>query len=220
MTTLHDASQAFVASLSRMSASTRYRYPLVLGRFLAAHPGLELDGLTPILLSAYVTNTPGAPKSAHQVRDILRSFCSWCVRSGLLPSNPAHAVGAPKVPARRRPKLTEDQLAHMLAGPAMRHSNPARVARDVAMMETFYGCGVRLAELCALDWGDVLPDGRLWVRSGKGDKERFIPLSRPARAALTAWQGCRYPDGCEPSGPLFTALAAHGRAVVGGRLEK
>jgi integrase/recombinase XerC len=59
--------------------------------------------------------------------------------------------------------------------------------RDVAMLELLYATGMRVSELCGLDVVDV-DDARRAIRVlGKGDKERAVPMGRPAAEALDAW---------------------------------
>ena len=61
-----------------------------------------------------------------------------------------------------------------------------RAARDRALLEVLYGSGLRASEAVALDWRDVaLPERLAHVRGGKGGKDRYVPLSGPASAALT-----------------------------------
>lgn len=97
--------------------------------------------------------------------------------------NPALDVRAPK---SRRPlpdTLDVDQMARLLELPA----GDALVTRDRAIMELFYSSGLRLAELVGLDLADLLTDGTVRV-TGKGNKERIIPVGSKAAAALEAWK--------------------------------
>ena len=65
------------------------------------------------------------------------------------------------------------------------------VTRDRAMLELLYSSGLRLSELTGLGLGDVdLADGTVAV-TGKGGKDRIVPVGRQAREALRAWLRCR-----------------------------
>jgi len=90
--------------------------------------------------------------------------------------------------------------------------------RDAAMFGLLYGCGVRRAELAAVDLADFTRDGEdsawLTVRHGKGNKRRVIPVNDGTLDALEDWLGKR---GDEP-GPLFCAINRGGRMDLGGRL--
>ena len=59
--------------------------------------------------------------------------------------------------------------------------------RDRAMLETMYGCGLRVSELCALKREDVVGEGELLRIFGKGSKERIVPIGSAAGRALAAY---------------------------------
>jgi integrase/recombinase XerC len=81
----------------------------------------------------------------------------------------------------------------------------AKQLRDRALLELLYGAGLRVAELAALDVRDLdLHRGDVRV-SGKGGKQRVVPLPAAARAALAAWVDSRRAPGLLAQ-PLFTAL--------------
>jgi integrase/recombinase XerD len=106
-------------------------------------------------------------------------FFTWLRRSGRLPSNPAADLLMPK-PDRRLPEatLTAGEMARLLAAP-----NVARPLglRDRAVLELFYSCGLRRAELIDLTIRDVDFDrGTVFVRSGKGAKDRYVPIGERA----------------------------------------
>jgi len=63
--------------------------------------------------------------------------------------------------------------------------------RDDAVLELLYGSGLRVAELCRLDLGDVDLDRRLVRVVGKGSKRRVVPVGQPAAGAVAAWISCR-----------------------------
>lgn len=70
--------------------------------------------------------------------------------------------------------------------------------RDRALLEVLAATGLRASELLALRWGDVKPD-RVFVRHGKGDRQRYVPLASRAWAALRAIR----PDKVRGSDPVF-----------------
>jgi integrase/recombinase XerC len=86
---------------------------------------------------------------------------------------------------------------------------PVVVARDAAILEVLYGCGLRVSECVGLDVADLERES-LRVRAGKGRKDRDVPLGDQARAALDRWLGLR-----PQLGPASDALFLNQR---GGRL--
>jgi integrase/recombinase XerC len=123
-------------------------------------------------------------KSLQRELSAIRSFYTFLLKNGLVESNPAQYVKAPKQ-ARALPKtLDVDQINGLLeAG-----TNSPLEIRDVAMFELFYSSGLRLSELNALDLSDLdLADRSLLVRSGKGGKSRVLPIGGKAVMAINNW---------------------------------
>lgn len=82
--------------------------------------------------------------------------------------------------SRRLPKFLEQPELHALIA-AARESSPL----DYALIIVLYYAGLRVGEVCALQWGDI-GERRLHIRHGKGDKERYVPAHRKIREALDA----------------------------------
>lgn len=122
-------------------------------------------------------------RSVQRILSSVRSFYRYLLREGAVEANPALAVPAPKVPRRLPQTLDADQLARLLEIPP---SDPLAI-RDRALMELLYSSGLRLAELVALDRGDIDLDDATVRVTGKGAKTRIVPVGRQARAALRAW---------------------------------
>lgn len=112
-----------------------------------------------------------------------RTFYKYLLREKHVKKNPVTAVSAPKSGKRLPGNLDADRMAKLLdisgKGPI--------VARDRAILELLYSSGLRLAELIDLDLGDVdLADQTVRV-TGKGNKDRIIPVGRYARQAISDW---------------------------------
>jgi integrase/recombinase XerC len=118
----------------------------------------------------------------------LRSFYRWLLREGLALSNPAVGVRAPKSPRRLPATLDADQLCSLLDHPA---DDDLLTIRDQAMVELFYSSGLRLAELVAVNLGEIdMVEGELTVL-GKGSKTRRVPVGVKAREAIQRWMRVR-----------------------------
>jgi len=116
-----------------------------------------------------------------------RTFYRYLLREKLLQKNPVEGVSAPKAAKRLPVSLDADRMARLLD---IQGQGPL-VARDRAMLELLYSSGLRLAELIGLDAGDVdLADATVRV-TGKGSKERVLPVGRHARQALVGWSRLR-----------------------------
>lgn len=138
-----------------------------------------------------------APATASRKMSSLRSFFRFMVREGLVKDNPFVGLQQPKA-RRRLPKvLSPEEMLRLLAAPGRlrdraRGTEPPRqgrfadyaAARDTAILELLYSTGMRIAELCGLTDARLdLLSGTALVR-GKGKKERFCPIGRPAAQAL------------------------------------
>jgi len=109
----------------------------------------------------------------------LQGLFAWLCRQNLLPSNPAADLELPRKPRQALPKaLSAAEVAAVLAVPDV--SDPLGV-RDRALLEILYSTGLRRTELVRLDLSDVdRAHGTLWVRQGKGGKDRVVPLGEVA----------------------------------------
>ena len=122
----------------------------------------------------------------------VRSFYRWMHRNEMVESNPARAVGAPKLDKHLpgyldRPQI--DLLFQMAEARAMEGDFTA--VRNLAILELFYSTGMRLSELQGLSMGDLdLVSQQAKVR-GKGRKERIVPVGDHAVLALRNYEAKR-----------------------------
>ena len=128
-----------------------------------------------------------APRSVQRRLSAVRTFFSFLIRERQVTSNPGYEIRAPKARKNLPETLDADQMARLLELPP----GDAFATRDRAIMELFYSSGLRLAELASLDLPDLdMPDKTVRV-TGKGDKERVVPVGRMAIDALNKWFGER-----------------------------
>jgi site-specific recombinase XerD len=111
----------------------------------------------------------------------LRACFRLLVRRGLVPSNPAADLGAPRGARRLPVVLKQRQVEALLARPET--ADPAGL-RDRAILELLYSTGMRVGELCGLTLDDVDLRSDMARVHGKGGKERLLPIGEPARLAL------------------------------------
>lgn len=112
----------------------------------------------------------------------LRTFCDYLMGQNVLTSNPAKAVQSPKLGKPLPKNLNVDEINQLLSV----EPESVLAIRDRAMMELTYGCGLRLAELAALNLDSVESAGQIRVW-GKGSKERIIPVGKMARDWIAKW---------------------------------
>ena len=174
----------------QLSPHTLRNYRLDLTQFLefcAEHrEGLSLAQVTyqdlrPFLAAALKKNRK---TTVARKLSTLRTFFKYLQRQGVASQNPAKLAPAPKLEKVLPHYLSVDEAFHLLGEPK---GDDFGTRRDLAILEVFYGGGLRLSELAGLNVKDVdLVSGvlRVW---GKGGKERLAFLGQPAKAALSAY---------------------------------
>jgi integrase/recombinase XerC len=133
---------------------------------------------------AWLRRQKRGPATVKRHLSSLRGFFRHLVDHGALRANPALEVRAPKS-AQPLPKtLTREDAARLVEAPA---DGSTIATRDRAILELFYSSGLRLAELHGLDL-DAFESDLSEVRvTGKGSRQRIVPVGRKAREALRAW---------------------------------
>lgn len=124
-----------------------------------------------------------SPRSIALRLSSLRSFCQFLVAQGVLDTNPAKSVQAPKQGKPLPKQLNVDEMQQLLNI----NDDSVLALRDKAMMELAYGCGLRLAEIAGLNLQNIEQNGQQLRVMGKGSKERFLPVGKLAQEALQAW---------------------------------
>ena len=140
-----------------------------------------------------------SPATINQRLVALSRFFAWAVKQGLARENPAQDTGSLRLPLREANGLPDRDLRWFL-----RAVHTSGNLRDIAIVETLVGTGLRVGELLALQVGDVEMgerSGKVTVRQGKHGGYRAVPLTREVRAALSAYLA-QYPD-AQPNTPLW-----------------
>ncbi len=124
-----------------------------------------------------------SPATIRRRLSAARTFFRYLLREKHIARNPVVDVSAPKGAKKLPENLDADRMARLLAI----DGDGAIVARDRAILELLYSSGLRLAELTGLNITDVdMADGTVHV-TGKGSKDRIVPVGRLAREALGNW---------------------------------
>jgi integrase/recombinase XerC len=143
-----------------------------------------------------------------------RAFTAWSARSGRLGTDPGLLLGSPKATRTLPEVLRQDQAATLMDVVAVgADDGSAAGLRDRAVLEVLYAGGLRVAELVGLDIDDVDRERGTVRVLGKGNKQRTVPLGRPALQAVAAWLADGRPQlVTSGSGPALL-LAARGQRL-------
>jgi integrase/recombinase XerD len=136
-----------------------------------------------------------AASSQARKLSALRQFFKFLYAENLRADDPTGTLDSPRQ-GRSLPKtMTEDETGRLLdraALEAQRSGAEMLAARRMhALVEVLYATGLRVSELVALPVTVARRDERFFVVRGKGNKERMVPLSAKARAAMNAWLAAR-----------------------------
>jgi integrase/recombinase XerC len=137
------------------------------------------------------------PASIARKLAAVRSWFRYLVRREILSVSPALGLRPPRRPRKLAGFLPVDEAIALVEARALVGSTRAR---DVTILELLYGSGLRVSEAAALDVDDVDRDDRTVRVTGKGRRERLVPLGAMAARALEEYLGRRG----TAAGPLFT----------------
>ena len=152
----------------------------------------EFSQLTINHIRSWLANlqSRGAARASITRRVVsIRAFTYWGARNNWLPSDIGRDLVAPK-PERHLPEVLDIERAAMALDAlhlrASEEPSPTSI-RDVAIVETLYGSGIRVSELTGLNLDDVDRDRNTLRVIGKGNKERIVPIGIPAMRAIDTW---------------------------------
>ena len=212
----------------RASAHTVEAYLSDLGGFLAfltVHlgrpPGLDdLETLGAADLRAWLArraNAGLARTSTARALSAVRGFFRHLERRGILANAAIETVRSAKLPRQVPRPLSTDQSTDLLALADDEELPPWVAARDLALFMLLYGGGLRIGEALALEVGTVKGAGDTLRITGKGNKQRIVPLLPRVRGALDAYLAQR-PDGAPAASPLF--IGVQGKRLNPGVAQK
>jgi integrase/recombinase XerD len=189
---------------------TAYRSDLSdLARFMKAC-GASLEAADAALLHAYLASaTKLGPRTLARRISVIRQLYKFLVIDGVREDDPAADLETPNL-GRPLPKiLAENEVTRLItAAHVQTESDGLRLA---CLVELLYATGLRISELVTLPLTAAQRDQRFLVVTGKGGKERLVPLSEPSRAALAAYLTCRDRFQTDPR-PSRWLFPSHGRA--------
>lgn len=183
------------------------------GRGLALE-SIDRDGIESYLLHC---EAQGLAKSTRARRlSAIRQLFRFGFEEGWRDDNPALRFKGPGRAATLPATLDKSEVEALLQAARSTGRDEAERVRNTCLMELIYATGMRVSELVELPVAALRGDPQMILVRGKGDKERMVPLSGPARAAITEWlplrdaaEGARRPP-AKPSRHAFPGRGAAG----------
>lgn len=144
----------------------------------------RIDSLDTRKIRAYVYSLHGKNKSSSVARKLsaLRTFFRYLIREKVIANDPVSSVAMPKQAKYMPAFLTVDEVFLLIETPD--DEQDVFAARDRAILELLYSTGMRVSELSTLDINQLDFDSEMVRVTGKGNKERIVPVGRPALESL------------------------------------
>ena len=192
--TFHWISSFLEAQAAELGAATNTQ--LAYGRDLKdfdtylQHRGLDFATAGRADVEAYLVHcdAQGLAKSTRARRlSAIKQLYRFAFEENLRSENPAIQISGPGQDKRLPKILSEDEVDRLLDAARNSGRSSTDQVRNTCLMELLYATGMRVTELVSLPISATRGDPRLLLIMGKGGKERMVPLSPPARTALSAW---------------------------------
>ena len=137
-----------------------------------------------VLEGVYESIKPLSERSQARFISGLKSFFNYLVFEKYRPDNPMEMVESPRLGRKLPPVLSTQEIDALIA--AIDRSS-LEGQRNVAILETLYGCGLRVSELTKLKISDLFFDEGFIKVNGKGNKQRFVPVGGSTIKYITSY---------------------------------
>ncbi|MFA5258415.1 MAG: site-specific tyrosine recombinase/integron integrase, partial [Opitutales bacterium] len=178
------------------------------------HGLTDLSGVTQVYFEewqAELSRLEYSNASAARKVTAVRSLVRFMEKEGILKDNFSDRIKGPKLVRKLPGTMSIDELDRLMKAP---EAGTPQGMRDRAIMELAYSSGLRVSEICALLLQDVdTREGVLRVSSGKGGKDRIVPMGRPACKALEKYISTARPGFTRASTGSAMFLSTRGRAI-------
>ena len=153
----------------------------------------------------------GVNSSRTQARKLsaLKSFYNWLILEGILTENPCDGVDAPKLGRYLPDVLSTEEIEAMIDSI---DTAKWQGKRDRAIIETMYGCGLRVSETVGLKLSCLYFDEGFIRIIGKGNKERLVPIGELAISAISEYMSVR-PSGADTDSEDLLFLNRFGKSL-------
>lgn len=152
-----------------------------------------------------------AARSRARILSGVKALYRYLCLERIIDVDPTLLIDAPRIGRRLPDVLSVDEIDAMIASIDL--SKPEG-RRNRAMMETLYGCGLRVSELVALKFSDVDFEHEFAIVRGKGDKERIVPVSPVAAAEIREWTDDRASLDVKPGCEDYIFISRRGRPLT------
>lgn len=181
--------EAYLILERGLSDNTREGYKADVGKLVSFlnSAGIRLRDVTDGTLQEFLASLHDvgiAPRSQARILSGLKSLFRYLKMEGYIDTNPTLLIDGPKIGRQLPDVLSVDEIDRMIDAIDM---GKPEGQRNRAIMETLYGCGLRVSELVNLGIDKVFMRERYVLVNGKGDKERIVPMSEVAAIEIARY---------------------------------
>ena len=154
-----------------------YEHDLIkLTKFLEIHKRIKPLQLSPEIIKEFIRylSKDVSPSTQSRIISGIKSFYEYLLFEKLIKSNPLAEIEQPKTQRKLPDTLSIDEINLMVS---KIEKNKNEYYRNIAIIETMYGCGLRVSELINLKISDLYLDEDFLKVTGKGNKQRLVPIS-------------------------------------------
>ncbi len=165
--------------LSKLTLDAYKQDLLLFARWLQKQdkPLIEVDQALILQYLAFRMENKSSARTNARLLSTIKQFFRYQVRSGQRPDNPSELISAPKITRLLPDSLTEKDMDNLLQAPDIESDYGLR---DRCMLELMYSSGLRVSELVSLELNQINQNLGLVRLTGKGNKERVIPVGEEA----------------------------------------
>ncbi len=150
------------------------------------------------------------PRSQARILSGIKSFFHFLIMSEMIDKDPSELIEGPKIGFKLPEVLTVSEVDAIIAHVDV---NKKEGQRNRAMLETLYSCGLRVSELTSLKLSDLYFDEGFIKVTGKGDKQRLVPVSPRAIKEIELYLPCRVEGKIKRGYEDFVFLARWGNNI-------
>ena len=185
--------EIFLESLlaeKNFSANSLVAYKQDLSDFFASTSSKHLIDINEEEINQYIRKTKESKISARSLArkiSTLKHFFKFAVTENWISSNPGYRIRQPRFVQKLPETLSIEQVELLINSAKNTDVSLLKNVRNVALIEILYATGLRVTELVSLPLESVSGSPEVILVKGKGRKERIVPLSKTARAAIKQW---------------------------------
>ena len=162
-------------------------------RRMAEAEGVKPEGVTSEMIERLIAQTSSSttPRTQARLLSSLTGFYNYLLVEERIENTPMLTIEAPKISRKLPDVLTIEEVNSLIRAA---ESHPTNGVRNAALLEMMYSSGLRVSELTGLRFSDIfLADGFVRI-TGKGDKQRLVPISQEAVRRINDYRNNHRPN--------------------------